>query len=76
MNAESPQRRAPRQAPLTVAAAALVIRLPPEGLPLLYVDCLNEGEEHRLAFWLNRARPEHAELWRRADELARKARAA
>jgi hypothetical protein len=75
MNAKGPQRRASRQAPRTIAAPALVIRLPLEGAPSVEVECA-EGEEERLASWVGRTRPEYGRLWLRAVELVEEARTA
>jgi hypothetical protein len=54
---------------------AVVIRLPLEGAPVVYIDTLNEAEAIRLDDWLE-TRPEYAELVEDAVRLIEEARAA
>jgi hypothetical protein len=53
----------------------VVIRLPLEHPPRVYLDCLNDGEESRLRDWLD-AHPDYARLVEEALELAARERAA
>ncbi len=54
---------------------AVVIRLPLEGAPVVYVDTLDEAEAVRLDDWLE-TRPEYADLVEDGLRLAEEARAA
>ncbi len=54
---------------------AIVIRVPFEGAPIVYVDALHEGEEVRLEEWLE-THPAYGELVDEAVRLAEEARTA
>jgi hypothetical protein len=54
---------------------AVVIRLELEAAPRLFTDCVNDGEETRLADWLTE-HPEYVRLIEDAVALAKTRRAA
>ncbi len=56
-------------------APAVVIRLELEAAPVVYLEMMNDGDEKRLDVWLTEARPEYADLVRKAMELAEETRA-
>ena len=60
---------------VSVNPPAIVVRLPLEGAPVVYVDTLSEAEAVRLDDWLE-TRPEYAGLVDDAMRLAEEARAA
>lgn len=64
-----------QRGPSRVSAPAVVIRLELERAPVLYFDCLNEGEEKRLHDWIT-ARWKYAELVQQAAALILEAKAA
>jgi hypothetical protein len=71
-----PETAPDRRTAAGAIAPALIIRVPFEGAPVVYVDAVDEGEERRLVDWLAVARPDYGEFAARAMELAEKARAA